>query len=151
RSHQHAGIATFAKQHVDDDLRRRITEELTELLFVKINSMLLQQLEEIARCVARQSGLMKTGVVRNEMIGSREGVREVAPAATGDLDFPAHRFVVLEHDDATSAFARFDRAHEAGGAAADDDDIKFQEATSYMIAPQEKEEEGGHAGDARSG
>jgi hypothetical protein len=51
-------------------------------------------------------------------------IGEVAAASAGDEDLLAGLFGVVEEQDAASAAAGFDGAHEAGGARSEDDDVE---------------------------
>jgi hypothetical protein len=51
-------------------------------------------------------------------------IGEVAASAAGDHNFLAEAIGALEHRDAPSAFARFNRAHQAGRASTEHECIE---------------------------
>ncbi len=63
-------------------------------------------------------------IVREERLGSRVAIGEVAAPATGDQDLLADLLGVIEQQHAPAALAGAHRAHQAGGAGPDNDDIE---------------------------
>jgi hypothetical protein len=59
-------------------------------------------------------------------------IGEVASAASGDQDFFTDAFCVVEQDDASSAASGLERAHQAGRASSQDDDINLLHADSPL-------------------
>src|SRR5690606_23484157 len=94
-----------------------------ELLLVVGNAVALDQLDEVRRRVARQRRLAEVRVRGDVVAGAGAGVGEVAASAAGHEDLLADAVGVLEHARAQPAATGGDRAHEAGGAAADDQDV----------------------------
>ena len=73
---------------------------------------------------------------REEIRRRGAGVGEVAAAAAGDQDLLADAVGVLDHQHAPAALAGGDRAHQAGGAAADDQRVeRFSHGFARSTAP----------------
>src|SRR5258708_31867849 len=74
------------------------------------------------------------------MFRPRPDFGEIAASAARDADFLAQLFGVIEQHHAAAALARFDRAHHAGRAGADDDDVgvhlaRYRTISRITIAP----------------
>ena len=127
----HAGRCAFVEQHAHDLLRRIVAEQLAEFLLVIGDAMALDQRDEIGRRVARQRRLAEMRIRRKEIRRRRAGVGEIAAAAAGHQDLLADPVGMLDHQHAPAAPTGRDRAHQAGGAAADDHRIeRFRHALS---------------------
>ena len=86
--------------------------------------MLLDQRDEIRGRIAREGGLGEVRIFGEEVLRLGLKIRKIAAATAGDEDFLADFFGAFEEHDAEAAFAGFDSAHEAGGAAAENDHIE---------------------------
>ncbi len=84
------------------------------------NAMALDEVDEIAGCIAGKRGLAEMRILRQEILRARMDVGEVAPPAARDADLFARRLGMIEDHDAAPAFARFDRTHHAGSTGTDD-------------------------------
>ena len=113
----------LGEQQVDDLPRRPVAEQLPERLFVPGDAVAFDEGDEVRGRVAAQRRLGEVRVGRDEAIGRGVEVGEVAPPAARDEDLPARRFGVLDHQHAASALAGLARAHQAGRAGAEDDDV----------------------------
>ena len=118
------GVAAFGKQHVDKGARGSVAEQLPQLLFVPGDTVLVDQRDEIARGVTGQCGLGEVRVGRQKAAGADVEVRKVAASAAGDQDLLPGPVRALDEEDAAAALPRLDRAHEAGGSGAGDDDVE---------------------------
>ena len=85
--------------------------------------MFFDQRNEIGGAIPPQGTDAKKWIGGQKLCRSGVRIREVATAATGNADFLSGRAAVLHHQHGTSAFARFNGAHHAGGAGSDDDNI----------------------------
>jgi hypothetical protein len=79
---------------------------------------------EIGGCVASEGGLGEVRIFGEKVFRLGVNIREVAAAAAGDENFLADFFGAFEEHDAAAAFSGFDGAEEAGGAGAQDQDVK---------------------------
>ena len=113
-------------QHVDDALRALVAEELTELLFVISNAVLLHQRDKVARGVTGECRAAKVRVFRKEVLGSAVDVSEVAAPAARDADLLAELWRVLDQHSTAPALSRDRGAHHSGRAGADDNDVEVQ-------------------------
>ena len=100
-----------------------VAEELPELLLVERDPVPLDQRDEIARRVTRERGTAEIRVLRKIAGRARADIREVAASAAGDADLLAEPVIVLDEEHAATALPRLRRAHHAGGAGADHDDV----------------------------
>ena len=81
--------------------------------------MLFDQGDEVRRRIAGQRRFREVRIRGEEIFRLAMDIGEIASAAAGDEDFLAGAIGVLDHRDAASAFAGLDRAHQPGGAAAE--------------------------------
>ncbi len=125
RSTRTPASAHSRHQQVDNLLRRAVAEELAQRLFVIRDAVPLHEPDEIRGRVARQRRFREVGIGREEIVGPRVQVGEVAAASAGDQDLLARPLRALQHRDTASAAARFDRGHQARGAGAEDEDIEI--------------------------
>ena len=108
----------FGQEHADDLLRRTVTEQLTEFLFVIRNTMAPDHPDEILRSESRKRGFMKVWIGGDEVFRRAIKVGEITAAAAGDENLLAGAIRALQKCDAAPAFAGFDGAHEPGGSGA---------------------------------
>jgi len=101
-----------------------VAEELAESLLVVGDPVLLDQGDEIGWSVAGERRFREMGVRGKKVFGAGMEVGEVAAAASGDEDFLAGFFGVLDEQDAAVAAAGFDGAHQAGGSCSEDDGVE---------------------------
>ena len=120
-----AAIA-FGPEHRDDVLRRAVAEELAQLLLVVRDPVPLDQRDEIAGRVPRERGAAEIRILREVVGRAGADVREVAAPAARDADLLAELVIVLDDEHAAAALPRLRRAHHAGGARADHDDVVRQ-------------------------
>jgi hypothetical protein len=73
---------------------------------------------------------------RQKILGLAVDVREVAAPAAGDENLFAQTVGVLENGDAASAFARFDGAHQASCASAENQCIEVMGHVGVYSLPQ---------------
>ena len=121
--HLDADGGAFGQQHGHDLPRRAVAEELAQRLLVPGDAVLLDQGDEVVLGVARQRRLAEMRIGRQERLGPAAEVGEVAAAAARDQDLLADLVGVLQHQHAAPALAGAQGAHQAGGAAARDDDV----------------------------
>ena len=119
-----AGGRAFGQQHGHDLARRAVAEELAQRLLVPGDAVLLDQLDEIALRVAGQRRLAEMRIVREESLGPRLEVGEIAAPAARDQDLLADLLGMLEQQHPAAALAGADGAHQTGGAGARNDDIE---------------------------
>ena len=124
QKYAHAGIRAFAHQQVDNLLRRSVAEKLAQRLFVIRDAVPLDEPDEIRRRVARQRRFREVRIGREEVVGPRVQVGKVGAASSGDQDLLARPLRALQHSDAASAAAGFDRGHQACRARSEDEDIE---------------------------
>lgn len=116
-----SGFGTFALEHGDDVVSGAVAEELAEGFFVIADVMLFNERDELRWGEAGECGLGEVGVVGEEVFCTGVDVGEVAAASSGDEDLLACFFGVIDEEDASSAAACFDGAHEACGTCSEDD------------------------------
>src|SRR5258708_863462 len=87
--------------------------------------MLLYQRDEVRWSVGGQCRLGKMRVRREEIFRQAMEVGKVAAAAPGDQNFLADASGTFQHRHEFPALAGLDGAHEPGGPASEDDDIKL--------------------------
>jgi hypothetical protein len=109
-------------------LRGAVAEQLAEFLFVPGDAVLVDKCNEVARLVGRQGRAAEIGVRGKEIFRLRTDIGEIAAPAPGDTDFFAELFGVIDEQDSPAAFARLDRAHHAGRASTDGDDVGIHRA-----------------------
>jgi len=130
----HVPTIALGLQHADDVLRRVVAEQLPELLFVIGDAVLLDQRDEVARRIPRKCRTAEVRVLRKEVARTGPAVGEVAASPAGDADLLAQQMIVLDHQHAAAALTRLRRAHHAGRARADDDDIVVNHQDAGLIA-----------------
>ena len=81
--------------------------------------MPLDEPDKIRGGVARQRGFSEVWIGRKKIVRLRVQVGEVAAASAGDEDFYAGPLGTLNHRDAASTAAGFNRRHQAGCTAAE--------------------------------
>ena len=118
------GGAALGFEHVENRARGTVAEELAERLLVIRDAMFFDQGDEVAGRVTRQRRLREVRIRRKEIFRLAVNVGEVAAAAAGDEDLLARAIGVLEDGDAASALARFDGAHQSGGAGTKNDCVE---------------------------
>ena len=121
----HVRPIAFDLEHVDDLRRTVVAEQLTERLFVIRDAVFFHQLDEILRGVAGEGGAAEMRIFRQVVFRLGVQVGEVAASATGDADLFAEPVIVLDQQRRFPALAGFSRAHHAGGAGTDDDNVEF--------------------------
>ena len=84
----------------------------------------VDQGDEVVLRVARQRRLAEVRVGREERLGPRLEVGEIAAAAARDQDLLADLLGMVEQQHPAAALAGAQRAHQAGRAGADDDDVE---------------------------
>ena len=130
------GSAALGGQHLRDVACRAVAEQLAQRLLVIGNAVLLHQADEVRRGIARQRRLGEVRVGGEEVLRPCVQVGEVAAPAAGDEDFPADPGIVFEHGDAAPAPPGFDRAHQPGGAGADDQNVGIEHIFQTSILPE---------------
>src|SRR5690606_16183378 len=105
----------FGEQHVDDLPRRSVAEQLPERLLVPGDAVALHQREEVLRGVPAQRRLGEMGIGRDEPVGRRMDIGEVAAPAARDQDLLPRRVGAVEHQHPQPALPRLRRAHQPGG------------------------------------
>jgi len=120
----YVSVAAFGFEHGDDLCGGIVAEELAEGFFVIGDSVFLNEGDEIGGGVACEGGFGEVRICGEEMLRLGVEICEVAAASAGDEDFFADFFGAFEEDYAAAAFAGFDGAHEAGGAAAQNDHVE---------------------------
>ena len=92
-----AGLAHLAGQQVDDLHRRAVAEQLAEGLFVKGDAVGSHQLDEAAAaCSGDSAETANLGLSRQEAVGPRVDVGEIAAPAARDADLFAGRLGVVD-------------------------------------------------------
>src|ERR1700682_5161775 len=117
------GALAFRAQHGNDLQRRVVAKQLAQFFFVPSDTVALDQRDEVARPVASKCGAAKVGVLRQEVRRVAMNVGEVATPAAGDADFFSDDGVMLDEHYTAAALAGPGRAHHAGSAGADHDDV----------------------------
>ena len=125
RQNFNTNSAAFLFQHGDDLLRRAIAKELSQRFLMVGNAVLLHQRDEIRRRVACQCGLSKVWVGGDKIFRTAMQIGEIAASAARDQDLLSYAFSPLQYHHAASTLARFNGAHEASCAAAENDYIKI--------------------------
>ena len=115
----------FGEQHVEDLTGGVIAEELAERFLVPLDSVALDEFEEVLWLVEGERGFCEVRVCGDEVFRAAVDIGEVASAAAGDEDFAAGLGIVFEEKDAAIALSSDGGAHEPGGACAEHDDIEF--------------------------
>ena len=88
------------------------------------DAVFLDQGNEIRWGVTGQGGFGEVGIGGEEIFGCGVNVGEIATTTAGDEDFFANAVGMFEDRDAAAAFASFDGAEKAGGASAEDHNVK---------------------------
>lgn len=101
-----------------------VAEKLSERFLVEGDAMLFDEGDEIRGSEAGKSGFGEVGIRGEKIFRSGMDVGEVAATTAGDEDFFADAVGVLEYGHPTAAFAGLGGAEEAGGAGAEDQDVK---------------------------
>jgi hypothetical protein len=117
-----AGVA-LGEQHGDDRRARLVAEELPLVLLVPADAVPLDQVDEIARRVARERRAAEVGIGRVEVVRSDVDVGEIAAAAARDADLLGDLLGVVDEDDRAAELATDRGAVQPGGASADDRDV----------------------------
>jgi hypothetical protein len=86
--------------------------------------MFLDERKKIAGREAGQGGFGEVGIGGKEIFGRGVNVGEIATTTAGDEDFFADAVGMLDDRDAATTFASFDGAEKAGGASAEDQNVK---------------------------
>ena len=110
----HCRSAAFVGEHLDDQLRRLVAEQLPQLFLVISDAVALDQRDKIPLRVARQRGFTEVRVGGDKVFRRDLEIGEIAAAAAGDENFLADFFAAFDYQDAPAAFARFDGAHQTG-------------------------------------
>ena len=110
----------FFQQHVDDLLRRSVTEQLAQSLFVPGDPMAFDHVEEIARRVSRQRGFGEMRVGRQVIGRSGAEIGEIAAPAARDQDLLADTVRPLDHEHAAAPLSGARGRHQPGGARTQD-------------------------------
>ena len=85
--------------------------------------MLLDQGDEVRRRKFRERRLREVRISGGEIVRLTVEVREVAAAAAGDENLLADTISALQNRDAATALASLQRAHQSGGASAENQGI----------------------------
>src|SRR5437867_12406259 len=104
-------LGAFLQQHVDDLLRRAITKELPEFLFVIRNSVPAHYSDEILGFEPGESGFVEVRHARDEVFRSRANVREITAAPSGNTDLLTYGVVPFQNCNRPPAVSGFNRAH----------------------------------------
>src|SRR5262249_54005397 len=118
-----ACIRTLRQEHFEDSASTAVAKKLAELLFVVGNGVALDHRNEVLGSEAGEGGTGKVRVGGDEVFRCGVEVGEVTAAAAGDEYLLAGRVAALEDEDAATARAGHEGAHEAGCAGAEDDDV----------------------------
>ncbi|KGX49621.1 putative O-sialoglycoendopeptidase domain protein [Burkholderia pseudomallei TSV32] len=120
-----AARVALAFQHVDDRVARMVAKELTLVLLVPRDAMVLQESEKIARRVARERRAAEMRIRGQIVVRPRVQIREIAAPAARDADLLREPWRVIEQHDAPPELPRHRSRHHAGRARADHRDIEF--------------------------
>ena len=119
-----AARRAFGQQHGDDGARRAVAEQLPQRLLVEGDPVAADEIDEVGLRVAAQRRRAEVRVAGQEAVGRRGEVGEIAAPAAGDEDLGAGLVGVLEQQDLAAALAGGQRAHQPGGAGAEDDGVE---------------------------
>ena len=129
------GLA-LAQQHIDQVLRRAVAKQLALVLLMEGHAVLLQQRDEIGRCVARQGAAAERRVLAQEMpvrlAHVQVAVGEVAATAAGDANFFSHFFAVVKDEDLQALLRGNTRAKQTGSTGAHNHNVKRFHAVSLV-------------------
>jgi hypothetical protein len=129
------GAVQLGEQHGDDLFRRAVAKELPQGLFVPCYAVAVHQVDEIPLGIAGQGGFGEMRVFREEVLGARVQVGEVAAAAAGNADFISGRAGVIDQQDTGPGMRG---AHQAGGTGAEYDGSKLHAGRVARIAAKGK-------------
>jgi hypothetical protein len=129
-----AHAIAFCHKHGDHRLRRAVAEQLAEGFFVPGDAVLVDQGDEIVLSIAGQRRFAEMRVAGQEIFRPGIEIREVAAPAARNQDLLARRVRVVEQQHAPPAGTGRHRAHHAGGARADDDDVEVFRISHIVAA-----------------
>ena len=124
--HENADIGrpTLFLQHSENILRRSVTEQLAERLFVIRNAVLIDKRDEVRRGVTCQRGFAEMRISGQEILRCAMQISEVAPASAGNQDLLPDSLGMFKHSNTATAFASFNGAHETGSTGTENDCVK---------------------------
>ena len=129
----HAALAAFLVQHGDDVLAAVVAKQLAQLLLVVADAVALDHGDEVLRRVLRQRGAAEIGVGRQVAVEAGIDVGEVATPSAGDADLLRQLGRVVQQQHAAAALAGRRRAHQAGRAGPDYNNIKLQKLILIIL------------------
>ena len=120
------GTVVFAARHqqVDDVLGRGVAKQLTVIAFVIGDGVVLNHFDEVVLGEAFQRRDAKARILRHVIVRGCEQIGKIAAPTTGNPDLFADIFGVVEHRHPPPPFRCDARAHQTGGARADDEGVK---------------------------
>ena len=124
-AHLDAACLALGQQHGHDLPRRAVAEQLAQRLLVPGDAVLFDQGDEVVLGVAGQGRLAEVRVGRQERLGPRVQVGEIAAATTGDQDLLADLVGMLQHQHPAPALAGALRAHQARPAGPNDNHVEL--------------------------
>jgi hypothetical protein len=128
-----AGVVAGIAQHGDDFLGRVVAEKLAVFALVVRNAPLFDHRDEIELREARQCRAAEVRVLRKVVLGADRPVGEIAAPATGNPNALAEFGRVVDQKHVPPPAPGLGRAHHAGSAGADDDDVKMHWAGSNEV------------------
>src|SRR5947207_15866032 len=90
------------------------------------------QPDKIFRCISRERRFVKVGIGRDEVLGRRMNIREVASPAAGNSNLLAGRFITLDYQNGPPSLSRLDRTHEARSARPDNHHVITHSRIIYL-------------------
>ena len=121
----HSRFTAFGLQQRGDIFRGAIAKKLAKRLFVIGNAMLLNQRYEVGRGVSGEGGLAEMRIGGDKVFWEAHQIGKVAAAAAGDEDLVAGALGMFKNGNPASTLPCFNGTHQASGASAEDNCIKF--------------------------
>ena len=121
-----AGGGALALEHGYNLLRGAVAEELAEGLLVVADAVLFDERDHVRGGETGECGAGEVRVRGEEVLRRAAEIGEVGAAAAGDEDFAPGTVGVVKQKDASTAAAGLHRAHHAGRAGTEDQDIGAQ-------------------------
>jgi hypothetical protein len=131
----HGADVALGEQHGDDLVAPAVAEQLPLVLLVPRDAVSLDEIDEIARRVARERRAAEVAVPGIEVARADLDVGEVAAAAARDADLLGDLVGMVEQHDRAAELPGDRRAVQAGGAGADDGDVEAHEGARRRRQP----------------